>query len=402
MADYDVLVAGGGATGVGVARELAMRDLDVCLVERDGLNAGTSGRSHGLLHSGARYADDDPEGAAECIAENRVLREIAGACIADTGGYFLSLAGDDPDYFERKLAACGDVGIPAERVDADDLRADEPVADDVERAFAVPDAAIYPARLVAATAAGARDAGADLRLDAPVTDLHVADGRVVGATAGGDRIDAAHVVNATGAWAGEFASLAGLDVEMAPTRGVMVAVENPGVSAVLNRCRPPDDGDIVVPHRDQAVLGTTSVAVDGPEGFETDDAEVERVVAECAAMTPGAVDAPLERTYWGVRPLYVADREAHAGRQISRGFHLLDHEARDGLGGLTTVVGGKLTTYRLMAEAVGDHLADRLGGAATSGTADAPLPGHDDPARLDALVREFRAGGPADEDVVTQ
>jgi glycerol-3-phosphate dehydrogenase len=66
------------------------------------------------------------------------------------------------------------------------------------------------------------------------------------------------------------------------------------------------------------------------------------------------------------------------------------------------VVGGKLTTYRLMAEAVGDHLADHLGGAPASGTAETPLPGHDDPGALDGFVREFRAGGPADEDVVGQ
>ena len=95
--DSTVLVIGGGATGTGIARDLAMRGVDVTLVDRGGLGGGTSGRSHGLLHSGARYAEADAEGAEECIVENRTLRDIAGACVRETGGLFVRLDGDDPD-----------------------------------------------------------------------------------------------------------------------------------------------------------------------------------------------------------------------------------------------------------------------------------------------------------------
>jgi glycerol-3-phosphate dehydrogenase len=107
-----VLVIGGGATGVGIARDLALRGIDVTLVDRGGLASGTSGRSHGLLHSGARYAESDPVGAEECIQENRVLKRIAGACIRDTDGLFVQLADDDPAYFETKRDARETVGIP--------------------------------------------------------------------------------------------------------------------------------------------------------------------------------------------------------------------------------------------------------------------------------------------------
>jgi glycerol-3-phosphate dehydrogenase len=111
--ETEVAVIGGGATGVGVARDLSMRGVDVTLLERGpGLNAGTSGRSHGVLHSGARYAESDAEGAAHCLQENRILREIAGECVADSGGLFVRLADDDPDYFERKFDACHEVGMP--------------------------------------------------------------------------------------------------------------------------------------------------------------------------------------------------------------------------------------------------------------------------------------------------
>ncbi|WP_420181974.1 FAD-dependent oxidoreductase [Haloarcula sp. KBTZ06] len=401
--ETDVLVVGGGATGAGVARDLALRGIDVTLVERDGLTSGTSGRSHGLLHSGARYAEADRVGAEECITENRILKEIAGACIRDTGGLFVQLAGDDPDYFEAKRAACEDIGIPVETLDSDAAQERVPdLAAEVERAFEVPDAVIYPSRLVAANAADARDHGAAIHPHAPVEDVLVEDGQVTGVRVGGainDTIEADYVVNATGAWAGEFAAMAGLDVEMQPTRGVMVSVEYDDLGPVLNRCRDPDDGDIVVPHEREAVLGTTSVPVRDPDEYETEQWEIEESIEECAAMLPPVADAPEVRTWWGVRPLYAPDEDERGGRGISRGFFLLDH-ADDGVDNMASIVGGKLTTYRQMAEATADLVCDGLGVDADCRTADRRLPGVDDPERLDALVAEFDGQGPTDEDVV--
>jgi glycerol-3-phosphate dehydrogenase len=400
--ETDVLVVGGGATGTGVARDLALRGINVTLVERDGLTSGTSGRSHGLLHSGARYAEADRVGAEECITENRILKDIAGACIRDTGGLFVQLAGDDPDYFETKRAACEEVGIPVETLSADAARERVPdIASDIERAFEVPDAVIYPSRLVAANAADARDHGATIHPHAPVEDVFVEDGQVTGVQVGGavdDTIEADYVVNATGAWAGEFAAMAGLDVGMQPTRGVMVSVDYDDLGPVLNRCRDPDDGDIVVPHEREAVLGTTSVPVRDPDEYETEQWEVEESIEECAAMLPPVADAPEVRTWWGVRPLYAPD-EAERGRGISRGFFLLDH-ADDGVDNMASIVGGKLTTYRQMAEATADLVCDDLAVHADCRTADRTLPGVDDSEQLDALVAEFDGQGPTDQDVV--
>ncbi|WP_324665454.1 FAD-dependent oxidoreductase [Haloarcula sediminis] len=401
--ETDVLVVGGGATGAGIARDLALRGVDVTLVERDGIGSGTSGRSHGLLHSGARYAEADRVGAEECLEENEILRDIAGACIRDTGGLFVQLAGDDPDYFEAKRAACEDIGIPVEELDGDEARERVPnLAAETERAMTVPDAVIYPSRLCAANAADARDHGATIHTHAPVEGITRDGGTVTGVEVGGSvdtTITADYVVNATGAWAGKLAGMAGLDVEMQPNRGVMLSVEYDGLDPVLNRCRDPDDGDIVVPHGDEVVLGTTSIDVDDPDDFETDQTEVERTRAECGAMLPPVEDAPEVRTWWGIRPLFAPDEQARGGRGISRGFFLLDH-ADDGVENMASIVGGKLTTYRQMAAAAADLACDHLDVDAESTTADERLPYVEDPARLDDLVAEFDGQGPTDEDVV--
>jgi glycerol-3-phosphate dehydrogenase len=400
----DVLVIGGGATGVGIARDLAMRGVGVTLCERGGLASGTTGRSHGVLHSGARYAESDPDGARECIAENRILKDIAGACVRDSGGYFVQLEDDDDSYFEEKLDACREQNIDSEVLSGETARDTVPaLSTETERVIRVPDAVIYPSRLVAATAKSASEHGARILPNAPVTDLLCDGERVTGATVERDgtpeAIHAEHVVNATGAWAGQLAASAGIEVEMRPTKGVMVAISGPEIEAVLNRCRPPADGDIVVPHGSQVVLGTTSVEVDDPDDYATEEQAIERMIAECAAMVPDLAGQDPSRTYWGVRPLYAPDEaERDESRSISRGFFLLDH-AHDGAEGFTSIVGGKLTTHRQMAETVADHVCEKLGPDGQCRTADEALPGHDDPAALDGFVSEFAAASPADRDV---
>ncbi len=398
-----VLVVGGGATGTGIARDLAMRDVDVTLVERGGLSSGTSGRSHGLLHSGARYAEADRVGAEECIEENQILRDIAGECIRDTGGLFVQLAEDDPDYFEEKRAACEDIGIETELLSAAEARERVPdLTEDIERAMWVPDGAIYPSRLCAANAADAEEHGATIHPNAPLEEFAVEDGQVTKARLGGtvdDSIEAEYVVNAAGAWAGKVAAMAGLEVQMAPSRGVMVSVEYDKLGPVLNRCRDPDDGDIVVPHEHQAVLGTTSVPVSDPDEYETAEWEIEKSIEECADMLPPVADAPIVREWWGVRPLYAPDEGEGDRRGISRGFFTLDH-ADEGVANMTSVVGGKLTTYRQMAEQASDQVCDRLGVDAECRTAAEPMTGAGDAQRLNELVAAYDGQGPTDQDVV--
>lgn len=406
----DVLVVGGGATGAGIARDLALRGVDVTLADRRGLSSGTTGRSHGLLHSGARYAEADEAGARECIAENRILREVAGHCIGDTGGLFLQLPEDDPDYFDAKLDACHAYGIDAEEISGDEAR--ERVADlsaDVERAMVVPDGVVYPSRLVAANAADVERHGGTVLRNAPLDSFTVADGRITGTRLGGDAdvdVEATYVVNATGAWAGQVAEKAGVTVEMRPTSGVMVSVDYAGLGPVLNRCRNPADGDIIIPHDDQVVLGTTSNVVDDPDDYPRDEAEVEAMFAECGDMLPAVRACETIRTWWGVRPLYAPDEDSRksqsggtgANRGISRGFFVLDHA--DEVENFVSIVGGKLTSYRLMAEETADLVADRLGVDEPCRTAAEPLPGANDPAELNRFVSTYDAVSPTDEDVV--
>jgi glycerol-3-phosphate dehydrogenase len=407
----EVLVIGGGSTGTGVARDLSMRGLDVTLVERGNLTHGTTGRMHGLLHSGGRYAVADPASARECIEENRVLRDVATHCVEDTGGLFVKRPEDSETYFRRKLDGCRDCGIPAEVLSGDEAREREPyLAPDVEKAIAVPDAAIDPFRLCVANAASAERHGARIETHAAVADLLVEDGRVVGAVVdhGSDpdkhgtgrpgrreRIRTDHVVNATGAWAGRVAEMAGVDVAVRPSKGVMTVMNVRQVDTVVNRCRPKGDADIVVPHETTCILGTTDEEVDDPDDYPEERREVDLVIDELAELVPALASARTIRSFWGVRPLYEPpDTGTEDPTDVTRAFTVVDHADRDGCPGLTSVVGGKLTTYRLMAERVTDRVCERLGVEAACETAETPLPGSEDFSVLRDYMAEFGLTSP--------
>ena len=379
----DVLVIGGGSTGSGVARDAAMRGFSTVLVERRDLADGTTGRFHGLLHSGGRYAVKDQPAAIECINENIILRKIAADCIEDTGGYFVATPWDDPDFGDRFVAGCKATGVPVDEVSlADALRHEPRLHPGIKRAFAVPDAAIDPWKLVWSNVRSAQAHGARVLTYHRVLSLEVDGGKVKGALVRDERtgeettVHAEVVVNAAGAWAGQVAELAGCEVQVLPGKGVMIAMNHRLVNTVLNRCKMPGDGDIIVPIRTTCVIGTTDVHIDDPDQAQITRKEVDFMLDEGDKLVPGFRQARALHAWAGVRPLFQETRAKDIDtRDVTRSHALLDHKKRDGVSGFVTITGGKTTTYRLMAEVAVDAVCEQLGVQRPCGTAREPLPG---------------------------
>lgn len=375
----DVLIIGGGATGTALARDLALRGVACVLVEKSDLNAGASGRNHGLLHSGARYAARDTEVAAECRAEGDILKRTAAQAIEATGGYFVAVEGDDERYVADFPAHCGRAGIDVRPVDLAEARAREPALS--ARAIAVlevPDASVDPFRLSLEMMADAQSRGARLLRHARVVAFE-RDGRRLRAarvrslaTGEDTRIEAAQVVNAAGAWAREVAALAGATLAMTFSKGTLLVTHMRLAGRVVNRLRPPGNADIVMPGGTVSIVGTTSTAVPTPEDVDPTAAEADLIVDEAAHLLPVLAATRFVRAYAGVRPL-VGTAGGGDARAVSRGFALLDHEDQ-GLDNFATITGGKLTTCRLMAERTADLVCRRLGVARPCVTATEPIP----------------------------
>ena len=380
-----VVVIGGGSTGAGALRDLSLRGIDAVLVEKGDLASGTTGRSHGLLHSGGRYCVNDPAAAIECVEEGRILRRIAKTTIEDTGGYFVSVSEEDLAWEPRFVEGCAKAGITCERISVEEARRREPaLSQHVRTVFWIPeDGHLDPFYLVMGNVESARRRGAQVRTYTEVTGFLKTDNRVTGVltrdaiTGEETSIGCQAVINATGAWAGFVARLLDVEVKVVPVKGVMVVLSHRVAHATINRCHKPGDGDIIVPALSVAILGTTSARVPHPEVLPIEWDEVRHMIEEGALMADGVSTARAMRAYAGVRPLYDLGAEAE-GREMSRNFAVIDHEERDGIAGFASIVGGKVTTYRLMAERVTDLVAQRLGVRTPSTTADVPLNDHEE------------------------
>ena len=397
--ETDVLVIGGGSTGAGVARDAAMRGFATTLVERGDLAVGTTGRFHGLLHSGGRYAVKDPIAAQECASENVILRRTAADCIEDTGGLFVTTEWDDPAFGDDFERGCREAGVPVEEIPVAEALRREPLLDPrISRAFAVPDASLDPWKLVWACARSAREHGARILPYHRVLGLERRDDTVVGARVENEltgeelRIHADVVVNAAGAWAGQIASLAGCTVTVLPGKGIMIAMNHRLVNTVVNRCKPPADGDIIVPIRTVSVIGTTDTRVADPDQLEVTQAEVDEMLDEGEKLVPGFREARALRVWAGARPLF-ASEEVTDTREVSRTHALLDHDRRDGVKGFITITGGKTTTFRLMAEAAVDAVCEQVGVERPCPTYDEPMPGSED-GRFYSLGARLRSREP--------
>lgn len=382
---YDVIVIGGGATGAGTARDCALRGLKVLLVERFDFTHGATGRNHGLLHSGARYAVTDRESASECIEENMILRRIAASCVEPAGGLFITLPEDDLAYQQTFIDACHAAGINAEAIDPALARRFEPsVNPALIGAVKVPDGSIDPFRLTMANVTDARLHGADILTYHEVSDFLRGGNRIEGVVMrdhrnGGQLVSATAdvVVNATGIWGHLLAEKAGVSVKMFPAKGSLLVFGHRVNNIVVNRCRKPANADILVPGDTVCVIGTTSdrVPFESVDHMEVTPAEVDVLLREGVKLAPSLATTRILRAYAGVRPLVASDDDP-SGRSISRGIVCLDHARRDGLEGFVTITGGKLMTYRLMAEWATDAVCRKLGREdVRCVTAERPLPG---------------------------
>ena len=266
---WDVVVIGGGATGAGTLRDLAMRGVKALLLEQRDLVHGTSSRFHGLLHSGARYAVKDAEAGRECIEENRILRRIGKHCVEETEGFFVRTPEDGAEFEATWVTACDKCGIEATPLTVKEARALEPnLADNIVSVYRVPDSAVDGFRLVWQNVQNAVRHGAGFRTYTEVTSINSANGQVTSVSVRDSRtgqtgeIPCSFVVNAAGSWVGELAHTAGLDINVKPDRGTLVAFNHRFTSRVINRLRKASDGDIFVPHGSITILGVTTMPGD--------------------------------------------------------------------------------------------------------------------------------------------
>jgi glycerol-3-phosphate dehydrogenase len=404
---FDVLVIGGGITGAGIALDAAARGLSVALVEKDDFAAGTSGRSSRLVHGGLRYLEHGEFGLVrESLRERGILSRLAPHLVrpvpmyllagdlrrratyrAGLTGYELLAAGRNIGYHKAVSAGRVAEAIPGFGGRSGGVRYFECQTDD--------------ARLTIEVARTAQAAGAVLANHARVTGL-LGDGRVAGAavtdemTGQGFEVRARAVVNATGIWAERVAELApgSGGVHLRPSKGVHLVFAPGAVRTTSALAVPSAEHDgryiFIVPWEDRVYAGTTDTPYHGDLDEPTvGDADRNYILAAVSGLFPGVTGRDAVASWAGLRPLLGQDDAGDAkSSDLSR-----KHAIFAGPFGLYTITGGKLTTYRAMAEDLVDRVAAELcrrgrGDAGPCRTREIPLGLHGSAAAAVRLARD--------------
>ncbi|HEX6978959.1 MAG TPA: glycerol-3-phosphate dehydrogenase [Alphaproteobacteria bacterium] len=421
--DVDLLIIGGGINGVGIARDAAGRGLKVLLCERADLAGATSSASSKLIHGGLRYLEYyEFRLVREALAEREVLLKIAPHIIWPMRFVLPHRAGLRPRWMVRLgLFLYDHIGGPrtlpgTEGIDFRRHPYGAPLDPSIAAGFAYSDCWVDDARLVVLNARDAERHGADIRVRTEVVAARREGDRwICTLRAGGQttQVRARALVNAAGPWVMEALR----DIARTPAKGAVRLVK--GSHIVVPRLYDGDQAYIlqnddrrvifVIPYeRHFSLIGTTDVAYEGdPAAVRID---FDEIVYLCAAVSrqfrrpvsPGDI----VWSYAGVRPLY-DDKSANPSA-VTRDY-VFDVDAPAGAAPILSIFGGKITTYRRLAEHALEQLSPLLGIAKPSWTAGAPLPGGDfdgrslaeiradfvarypwlDPIRLDRFVRSY-------------
>ena len=409
----DLLVIGGGVTGTGIAWDAALRGLRVGLLEKVDFGSGTSGRSARLVHGGLRYLAHLQIGMVyESSRERRTLLRIAPHLVKPLPFlYPLYKGGKDRHFVIRAgmwmydaLAFFRNIHIHRMLDKGETLEAEPSVAaEGLLGAAEYYDAHVDDARLTLATAQAAHRAGALVANHVRVISFLRDDGgQISGVTACDESTDkemhitARVVVNATGVWADELMGMDEPHAErLSPTKGIHIVVDR---QRLANRhaivfTSPRDERMLfLVPWGHLAYIGTTETDYDGSldRPYATaEDVEYLLEVTNLAFPNARLTTDDIISTWAGVRPL-IGDAEEEDAYDVSR-----EHEIFESETGLISIAGGKLTTYRHMAEQIVDRVVARLAACCGVGgfqecTTDAiPL----DPMPLTELRRLVDTGG---------
>ena len=406
---FDVLVIGGGITGTGIALDAASRGLSVALVEKDDFAAGTSGRSSRLVHGGLRYLEHGDLGLVrESLRERGTLYRLAPHLVRPVPMYML--AGDlrhralyraGLTVYEA-LAAGRNIGYH-QGVSADQVAAAIPGLGGRTRGVRYFECQTDDARLTIEVARTARAHGALLANHARVTGL-LGQGRVTGAavtdelTGQGFEVRARTVVNATGIWAAEVEGLSGLcqpgrwprrggqtPLRLSPSKGVHLVFAPGAVRTTAAMVAPAADGRYVfiVPWEDRVYAGTTDTPYDGDlDSPAVTDADRDYILSAVTPLFPGVTGSDVVASWAGLRPLLGGNDGDAETADLSRKHAIFDEPP-----GLFTITGGKLTTYRAMAQDLVDRVAAALGTTAPGRTRDIALGLHGSPATAVRLAR---------------
>lgn len=392
MGIFDLIIVGGGITGAGVARDAALRDLKVLVLDKGDFGGGASNGSSGFIHGGARYLTSNLRTTRQSCIDSGIIQKIAPHIVfripflypvrSRWQGLLVESFFSAYDVFSRHRNGKAHCWLNHR-----ELRELLPgVGAEFCGAVTFDEWSVEPHRLVMGNLIDAVQNGASVRNYCDVVRLLVEnrEGRrtVTGVEAvdrqTGERITytARMVCNATGPWGMHVASQNGLTLRLRPAKGVHVVI--PRRLFPFGVMCHAIDGRLIffLPHSGSTIIGTTDDdTFQLPEEIVPQPDEVAYLRDGVAQVYPDIVRETPGMSYWGVRPTLYARGQYED--DLSRDHQIFDHSRQDGVDGVVSIAGGKLATYRIMAEETTDVICRKLGVRAACRTSTRQLAGAD-------------------------
>ncbi len=397
---HDVIVVGGGVNGTGIARDLAIRGVDVALFEKRDLASGATGGCSGMIHGGLRYLLYDVDTTRHSCVDSGYIQKIAPHMLFRIP-FIMPIPHKFTAPFFETYFEVYDKFAPEKRGKPHTMLSKEQVIElvptisrDIVGAVTTDEWGIDPQRLCAANALSASEHGAHIHNHVEVIEfLKDEKGNVIGVKTrdrfGSERDVLSRIVmHATGPWLNRTSKMAGVDVKIRPGKGVHLTFDRRllNMSVILEMID--GRGSFIMPHENTSILGTTDDDYYGdPDDLRVTEDEVEYLLEGAERMLPGIREARIIRAWAAVRPtLYGWGKNEDA---LSRDHMVYDHEKLEGMSGIVSIAGGKLASYRMMSEEASDLICSKLGVEARCQTHVVPLPGGEETPDAAELAGEY-------------
>lgn len=349
MREYDVVVIGGGATGTATFRDLSLRGFQTSLLERSSIASGTTIKSHQNLVSGMRYVIKDPVTAIDCENENKIISKIAPSIVGKTNNYFVGFRND---YTEKALKKAKDLGIVLIEKNMDEVKKEIPaLSKNVDIVVETKDKNFDVTGFCRLNCLSAKEKGGDLFENTEISKIKWNKNGFTLSTNKGEFVTK-YIVNATGAWANFIANKVHVNLPIVYYQGTIIVQETLSPRG-LQFFHESSDADAYIVHNHEAWLGTTSIKIESPYEAKPEPLVEKYLTQKFSVILPQISQNKILRKFTGIRSLY-KNKNDPSGRGLTRNFKTIERPE-----GFFNIIGGKLTTARLMAEEVSDSICKK-------------------------------------------
>jgi len=354
--EKEIIIIGVGIAGLSIARDMRLRDFRVTILEKNTVASGTT-RCAAMLHSGARYAVKDKKLAELCFEENKIINHIADFAIGKNKGLFISMPTDDQEFHEEFERNCLEIGIPIEKLNFEEIEKIQPgINKKVSGGYLTPDLVIDNSKLIDAYVYNLKKDSVDIleRTEILRAEFHnnywnllISQNNIK------KNIRTNFVINASGSNLSEVAKIFGDNFELSYIHGAMAILNKNICNRIISRCAPSTSGDTIIPSAEGSLIGSTWHESDNNNPIMMSEDDREELLKSASLILEETSHLKIVSNIIGIRTHVKADSES-GSFNIKRDYAIVDHNKSKKVSNFISVLPGKLTLSRFVAEKVGD------------------------------------------------